>query len=176
MKKLKILGITSILVLSGILVGIGTAIASCPCECTCPCRWTGGGTIQDFENHNLRVRHGFELHCNNDQMPNNLEINWDGNHFHLEELTSVNCWNKDNIDPRPPVAPCDKIYGEGIGRYNGESGYVVVFEFCDEGEPGKNDHAYIKIYKPGSDPVLEVDGVLKRGNHQAHLLTGHYTK
>jgi len=170
MKKIKILGVTSILVLSGILVGAGTTIASCPCECTCPCRWTGGGSVW---NASQRVTHGFELHCNDDQLPNNLEVNWGGNHFHLDVLTHVSCGNRSDIDPTPPAAPCDKIYGEGEGKFNGVSGYHVVFYFTDAGEPGKNDHAEITIYAPDGKIVLEVDGNLKSGNQQAHRVTGH---
>jgi hypothetical protein len=171
MKKIKILCVISILMLSGILVGAGTTIASCPCECTCPCRWTGGGTIGT--GRDPRVTHGFELHCNDDQLPNNLEVNWGGNHFHLDVITSVGCDNHPGIDPAPPVAPCDRIFGEGDGRLNGVSGYHVVFYFTDAGEPGKNDHAEITIYAPDGKIVLEVNGNLKSGNQQAHRVTGH---
>lgn len=53
-------------------------------------RMTGGGRI----NSNVKLTHGFELHCNPDERPNNLEINWGkGNKYHLESVTDINCFN-----------------------------------------------------------------------------------
>jgi len=40
------------------------------------CRITGGGTIGS--DREPRVTHGFELHCNANQLPNRLEVNWGG--------------------------------------------------------------------------------------------------
>ena len=50
---------------------------------------TGGGSI--FTADGTRVTHGFELHCDPNISPNKLEVNFDGNSFHLEQLTYVNC-------------------------------------------------------------------------------------
>lgn len=167
MKKRKILHIISILVLSGILIGALNVVA---CICN-NCRWTGGGTIGYYNDQ--RVTHGFELHCSIDLVPNNLEVNWGGNHFHLMELTFVECWL--DQDPAPPHAPCSWISGEGTGRYNNVDGYNIAFVFSDAGEPGKdNDWGTITITAPGtSEIILEVEGFLHCGNHQAHRLTGH---
>ena len=50
------------------------------------------------------MTHGFKLHCDIEIGPNNLEINWGpGNHFHLEELTSVTCSDDPAIEPPPPA-------------------------------------------------------------------------
>lgn len=141
-----------------------------PCE-TCGCRWTGGGTIGT--GRDPRVTHGFELHCNVNQLPNNLEVNWGGNHFHLNVLTKVECSDDPAITPNPPRAGCDTIHGWGDGKYNGVSGYHVEFIFTDAGEPGKNDWAWILITNPSGGTVMEVSGFLKSGNQQAHRLTGH---
>jgi hypothetical protein len=141
--------------------------------CTVPeqcCRWTGGGTIGT--DREPRVTHGFELHCSVDQLPNNLEVNWGGDHFHLDALTQVECSDDPTIDPRPPRAGCDTIHGWGDGKYDGVSGYLVEFILTDAGEPGRVDWAWIKITNSNGDTVMEVSGFLKSGNQQAHNCTG----
>jgi uncharacterized protein with FMN-binding domain len=133
-------------------------------------RWTGGGTIGSgaIIPRGARVTHGFELHNDLDK-PNNLEVNWGGNKFHLTELLAAQCfWNNDISSPNPPAAPVNEIIGSGVGRYNGRSGYTIEFDFTDAGEPGVNDHAYIKITAPNQSVVLLVEGYLNKGNHQAH--------
>ncbi len=134
------------------------------------CRWTGGGTIGTMRNP--RVTHGFELHCDVEQLPNNLEVNWGGDHFHLDVLTQVECSDDPSIDPRPPRAGCDTIHGWGEGQYNGVSGFHVEFIFTDAGEPGRVDWAWIHIADSDGDTVMEVSGFLKTGNQQAHRCTG----
>lgn len=134
------------------------------------CRWTGGGTIGT--NRDPRVTHGFELHCTVDQLPNNLEVNWGGNHFHLTELTDVECSDDPAIDPKPPRAGCDTYHGWGVGKYNGVDGYLAEWVFTDAGEPGRVDWAWIKITDGGGFVVMDVSGFLRNGNQQAHNYTG----
>ena len=134
------------------------------------CRWTGGGTIGT--NRDPRVTHGFELHSNVSELPNNLEVNWGGNHFHLGMLTQTICFDDPAIDPTPPHAGCDTIHGWGEGKYNGATGYHVEFIFTDAGEPGKVDWAWIKITDSNGGIVMEVSGFLKSGNQQAHPCNG----
>jgi hypothetical protein len=134
------------------------------------CRWTGGGTIGT--KRDPRATHGFELHCNVNQLPNNLEVNWGGNHFHLDTLTGVVCTDDPAISPIPPRAGCDTIEGWGEGKYNGVSGYLVHFRFTDAGEPGTVDWAWVKITSAGGDTVMEYSGFLVKGNQQAHNCTG----
>ena len=135
------------------------------------CRWTGGGTIDTgaIIPNGVRVTHGFELHCNLN-VPNNLEVNWGGNRFHLEELLSADCFMDPMLpEPNMPVAGCNTIIAHGVGRYNGTSGYTIDFKFTDVGEPGKNDFASINVTAPGGTVVLQVSGNLKNGNQQAHI-------
>ena len=125
-----------------------------------------GGSI--FTMDGTRVTHGFELHCDPLIGPNNLQVNFDGNSFHLEALTSVVCYDDPAIDQLPRNAPFDTMIGEGIGRFNGVDGYAVRFVFTDAGEPGSKDFAEIEIRDPNGNLVLFAAGNVSRGNQQAH--------
>ncbi len=133
-------------------------------------RMTGGGSVIDpIGTPSTRVTHGFELHCDVANVPNNLEVNWGkGNNFHLTSLTSTFCTNDSAIIPNPPAADFDTYNGTGTGKLNGVSGATIEFTFTDAGEPGKNDHATIVIKDSSSSIVLSVSGNLKNGNQQAH--------
>ena len=129
-------------------------------------RMTGGGSV--YTEDGMRVTHGFELHCDIDVGPNNLEVNFDKNSFHLEQLTAVNCYDDPALNPLPRPAPFDTLVGEGIGRFNNQPGYKIRFTFTDDGEPGTTDLAQIEIRDPQGKLVLFVSGNLHNGNHQAH--------
>jgi len=56
-----------------------------------PGRMTGGGSVF-VGSDNMRVTHGFEIHCGSDKNPggpgpNNLEVNWPDHQFHMKTLT-----------------------------------------------------------------------------------------
>jgi len=128
-------------------------------------RMTGGGSV--FKG-NMRITHGFEIRCDL-KKPNNLEVNWPGgNNFHMTELTSAVCTDDPAINPKPPNAPFDTFTGKGTGKLNGVSGARIEFVFTDAGEPGTKDTASMKIWNKANNLVLEVSGVLNKGNHQAH--------
>jgi hypothetical protein len=139
----------------------------CPQEgCFTDGRMTGGGRL-DLDD--MIVTHGFELHCDVDEVPNNLEVNWDGgNRFHLDELTRVDCIDDPSINPRPPRAGFDLMEGGGTGTYNGEEGATIYFVLTDAGEPGSNDIARLLIRDADDNIVLDVRANLDMGNHQAH--------
>jgi hypothetical protein len=134
-------------------------------------RMTGGGSV--FTVAGLRVTHGFELHCDINDLPNNLEINWGiGNNFHLDELTSATCTDEPGLDPPPPDAGFDTYVGTGTGSCNGEPGATITFTLTDAGEPGggkdaPNDTATFNIIC-SDGTTLTVSGDLKKGNQQAH--------
>ncbi len=115
-----------------------------------------------------RVTHGCELHCRLTYKSNNLEINWKGNSFHMESLTSVSCSDDPSIGSKWSSAGFDTLTGNGVGRLNGVSGATVEFTFTDAGEPGTRDMASIVIKDRKGKVVLSVSGYLKNGNHQAH--------
>jgi uncharacterized repeat protein (TIGR01451 family) len=127
-----------------------------------PDRMTGGGSVFT---EGARYTHGFTLRCGGS--PNNLEINWDKNVFHLTSLTAWDCIDDPLISEIPPVAGFDTFEGAGVGRLNQVDGALIEFVFKDAGEPGKNDWAWFRITPP-SGPVVEVGGYLHNGDHQAH--------
>jgi hypothetical protein len=134
-----------------------------------PCtggRMTGGGSV--FTTGKTRVTHGFELHCDVAVQPNNLEVNWDGNSFHLETLTSAVCSDDPAIQPQQPKTAFDTYTGAGTGRLNGVAGATATWVFTDAGEPGKKDRAQIVIKNSLGAVVLTVNDFLDKGNQQAH--------
>jgi hypothetical protein len=148
---------------SGVIYGEQRVIIQVSCEG----RMTGGGSV--FTKDNARVTHGFELKCDANKTPNNLEVNWGkGNKFHLETLNSAFCKDDPAIVPNPPVAGFDTYIGSGTGRYNGVSGATAQWVFTDAGEPGMNDLARLLIKDVDGNVVLVVAGNLNSGNQQAH--------
>jgi hypothetical protein len=129
-----------------------------------PGRMTGGGSV--FKLDGTRVTRGFEIHCDLRE-PNNIQVNWPGNRFHMTDLTSAVCIDTP-VDQLPRSAPFDTFQGEGTGKLNGAEGARIEFVFVDAGEPGRNDTAEIRIFDQANDEVLFVSGNLDRGNMQAH--------
>lgn len=132
-------------------------------------RFTGGG--HQIRIDDVRVTRGLTIHCDL-VLSNNLEVNWNGNSFHMtEHLTTVECTDHPDIIQAPPPAPLDTLIGVGTGRYNGVDGFTIEFTLVDAGEPGTEDQASLLIYET-ADPanvVLDVPlQVLTGGNLQAH--------
>ena len=154
--------------LLGVLAIPAAAFATGPYPKELDGRMTGGGSF--FPADGLRVTHGFELHCDADIGPNNLQVNWNGNHFHLTKLTSAQCTDDPTINPKPRTAPFDTFRGTGIGRYNGVDGAKIDFKLTDAGEPGTKDRIRVEIRGKDGHRVLRGTGAVKlnRGNHQAH--------
>lgn len=130
-------------------------------------RMTGGGHQMRMDQ--VRVTRGFTIHCDL-LLSNNLEVNWTGNKFHMtEHLQTVECSDDPDIIQAPPPAPLDTLIGVGTGRYNGIDGYTIEFTLVDAGEPGTNDMAALRIYRPGDPDVLKVPlQNITGGNIQAH--------
>jgi hypothetical protein len=123
-------------------------------------RFTGGGSV--FTADGTRVTHGFELHCDDSQLPNNIEINFAKNKFHLDQLLTVDC----TFDP---ATNTHYIFGVGSGSLNGVPGATLFFNFSDAGEPGKGvDFARYAIWDSNGALVLDTGGLLDSGNHQFH--------
>ena len=139
-----------------------------PSECG---RMTGGGSV--FTVGGVRVTRGFEIHRDL-RKPNNIQVNWPGNAFHMKELTSAACLDTVAVQAPPKSSPFDTFIGTGMGRLNNRPGARIEFEFVDAGEPGRKDTAWIKIYDPEGNLALyvpgdpNVPGYLKKGNLQTH--------
>jgi hypothetical protein len=130
-------------------------------------RMTGGGSV--FTTSNTRITHGFVLHCNPNDLPNNLEINWgEGNNFHLESLATALCFDDPVLQQKPPAANFDTYQGVASGSYNGIPGAKATWTFTDAGEPGTQDFARIDILDAGGNLVLSVANLLAKGDQQAH--------
>ena len=135
--------------------------------------FTGGGRVltgsltDPTTGEELRkVTHGFQLHCNPESGPNNLQVNWLGNKFHLEQLVFADC-SDDNSTNEPPPNPnpgknkptLDVYHGEGFGRYNGECGAYAEWVMDDNSEPGKADQIISLVVweEFGGDVVLSIN-------------------
>ena len=114
-----------------------------------------------------------EIDFDGKEAPNNIEVNWRDNRFHMDPLAAAVCTDNPSIDQLPRYAPFDTFTGQGSGKLNGEDGATIRFVLTDAGEPGTDDTAWIRVWAPGdnpdtTDPVLNVEGFLDRGNMQAH--------
>lgn len=129
-------------------------------------RMTGGGSVL-YEG--MRVTHGFTLNSDITASANNFEVNWgEGNKFHLGNLTVAILSDDQAIGSNPPSAGFDTFYGVGTGTFNGKEGATIKFVLTDAGEPGSKDFAKISIKDSEGNEVLNIEGNLNKGNHQAH--------
>jgi hypothetical protein len=132
-------------------------------------RMTGGGQVLVA---GVRISKGLTIHCDL-LLSNNLEVNWNGNKFHMtEHIDTVACTDDPAIIQAPPAAPLDTLIGVGTGKYNGAEGYTVEFTFIDYGEPGSLDRVALKIYPTGNPGAAVLDfpvTIVSNGNIQAHF-------
>ncbi|MDH3472612.1 MAG: hypothetical protein OEM59_02875 [Rhodospirillales bacterium] len=134
-------------------------------------RITGGGS--NFRIGDIRITKGLQLHCDL-RNPNNFQINWQGNSFHLEQLTGANCTEDPDIIQQPPASsPFDTFQAEGTGRLKiggvKDPNATVDFVLVDAGEPGVDDTAEIVIRNGNGDIVLDLPvSNLDKGNFQTH--------
>ena len=149
--------------------GVTVTYPTEPCAPPALGRFTGGG--HQIRVDNVRVTRGLTIHCDL-LLSNNLEINWNGNQFHMtEHMLTTECSDDPNIIQFPPDAPLDTLVGVGTGRYNGTDGYTVEFTLVDYGEPESSDQMAIRVFETAtpSNVVLDVPlQVLSGGNLQAH--------
>ena len=89
----------------------------------------GGGWIDNPDLH--KVHFGLALSCTPDLGAANLEMNYDGGHFHLESMTSASCTFTDPNNP--PAGGTHE--GSGVGRLNGEPA-TIKWHFVDSGNGG----------------------------------------
>ena len=128
-------------------------------------RMSGGGSVH--ESGDAWITHGFELHCDAGAPPNSLDIEWQGNRFHLEAMTSSLCTDDPAIPPGDPGAPFDTCRGAGTGRFNDEEDATVEWTFTDAGASGVEDRAVMTVRDAAGAVVLDVAATLTYGNHEA---------
>jgi len=132
-------------------------------------RFTGGG--HQIRVDGVRVTRGLTIHCDL-LLSNNLEVNWQGNKFHMtEHLVTVACLDHPDIIQAPPAAPLDTLIGVGTGRYNNMDGFTIEFTLVDAGEPGVDDKMAILRYETAEPSNIMLDvplQLLEGGNLQAH--------
>jgi hypothetical protein len=114
-----------------------------------------------------KVTHGFELHCDSNSGPNNLEVNWLGYKFHLEQLENALCYDDGTVNEPPPQSngnpnsrkpTLDVYYGEGFGRYEGQCGSYAKWVMDDNGEPGRADQIVsLVVWNSTKDLVLNIN-------------------
>lgn len=118
-----------------------------------------------------RISFGFTLHCDPTELPNQLNITWEkGEHFKLDTLTSANCYDDPDFNPKSPKAGWDSYEGVGTGTYKGQPGYTIWFKLQDGGEPGRRDVIDFYIFPTDSgEPIVNYQDLhLDNGNVQAH--------
>ena len=146
---------------------------------TCDGRMTGGGF--DINIDGVKISKGLTLHCDA-ALSNNLNIKWDGGHWHIqrEQIYDILCLDDPAYDPSPPDAPFDTFIARANGRLDNQDNSIIEFIFIDDGEPGTGDRAGFTIYAPNQGPgqvapgdeviVLQVDeDFIDGGNLQAHF-------
>ena len=108
---------------------------------------------------NPGVTNGYELHCNGNLLPNNLEINDhlnDSFKFKLETLHTANCFtDADFSGPNPPSAGFNTFVGLGNGTWShGGTSQPACAEwtFVDGGS-GHDSESYIRITDTPSPAV-----------------------
>jgi len=136
------------------------------CDFKKPGYFVGGGRVNVPKyGGTYTLTHGFELHCDPTLGPNNLEINWMKNKFHLEELEEAECTDDGSTNEPPPSAATktngpgptlDVYYGNGYGRYNGQCGAFAEWVMDDNGEPGKADQI-VALRITGADNAIKLE-------------------
>jgi len=153
---------------------------------------TGGGKFNGNVNNapepNPKIPllvHGFIVHCDPTQRPNNLEINWKDpqsgveHQVHPTPLNEAHCeMNPALGKPNPPEANFNTWVGSGTGRLDGKSGASIYAILTDQSQPagtqtgGPGDWSTLVIYSADGILVLNVTDTLFGGAQQAHMCHG----
>lgn len=125
------------------------------------------GLMQGQDNFfaNPSVKLKFELRCNLNDKPNNLEINWKDNRFELNELTSAACFNDSSI--HTSKAGFNTYVGTGTGTYNGVDKADASWTFTDVEKHGINDTVSMVIKDSNGNDILNISGILDKGDQKA---------
>ena len=84
-------------------------------------------------------------------------------HFDLNDL--VTCSKNGDPSPPPGTSGCANRF---TGTAQDDNGNTLFFDFTDNGEPGSNDKAMLKVTAPGGAVLALGSGSVSHGNLQAH--------
>jgi hypothetical protein len=125
-------------------------------------RMTGGG---EMVHNGSAYTHGFTLHCAFTHHVANLQLSWEGGHFHLDDVAWVVCLDDPALEPSQPAVGFDTVVGVGWGRLDGVDA-DIWFKLTDAGEPGDLDTLAFELAIGAW--TMDGAGTLTDGNHQAH--------
>ena len=85
------------------------------------------------------------------------------------EVTNVSFYDLPGMSPGPrPPSGIDTVAFEGVGLWNGRSGYRFTAQATDAGEPGRNvDRFAITVLDEGGHAVASVNAAITGGNIQS---------
>ncbi len=131
---------------------------------------TGGGKLwgkYQPANKTMFVDYGLRLHCNLEERPNHLTVQWGpNNRFTMTKLTQSYCGCDADPSSRSSTQQSNVMEGAGSGTYNYIStGYKVFFKFTDTTKSGAKDTAHIRIENSKGAVVLDASGPVAAGGH-----------
>ena len=88
-------------------------------------------------------------------------------------VTNVSFYNVPGVSPGPlPPSGIDTVTFDGVGHWNGLSGYRFTAKAIDAGEPGRNRDSFaITVSDATGHVVATVNAVITSGNIQSRRLT-----
>jgi len=125
------------------------------------------------------------LFCDKGVTTQALEVSWGSNHkFVLTSLNASACSTSPTAEKynlctglglpaqtQQLTYPFNTYSGFGYGTCDGIAGATISFELTDDGEGGISDHFSCRVTDKAGAVVLDQDGFLRYGNHQAHYHT-----
>lgn len=127
-------------------------------------RMVGAGMLATEDG--LRVRHTFDLQCDQTLGPNRLEVATGSGTFSMQLVTRVVCHDDASAGALGSRSGFDTHSGEGTGVLNGLPARAE-WRFVDNGEPGHADAGHIIIKDAAGGVVVTASGSLIGGNYQA---------
>ena len=94
--------------------------------------------------------------------------------FNALAVATVSFYNVPGVSPFGPIpaSGIDTVAFDGVGHWNGRSGYRFTATAADAGEPGRNRDSFaITIADPAGRVVASTSAVITGGNIQSLRLT-----
>ena len=127
-------------------------------------RMVGAGMLATEDGR--RIRHTFDLLCDQAQAANRLEVATDSGTFSLQHVAGVVCHDDPAAGAPESRSGFDTNSGEGTGTLDGLPARAE-WRFVDNGEPGHADVGHIVVKDAAGRVVVTASGTLIGGNYQA---------